>query len=292
MKSIIGIVVLFLAINQPVFSQLSQVFPTDSAYWELRYKCYDGGPQNVYYTDVTASFGNDTLIDNETYTAFTNPRAQGQTQPAYIRVAGDKVYYKRSSQFMDTATYLIFDFGLEAGDVFYYPDLVWSDSVIVQAVDSVTFLDGITRKRIIFQNPYTDICGPTDYWVEGIGGMPYPFYFDNHCFECMLSKFEFYQNDQLVVTEVLLDNNEVAAKEQEAIFIHPNPAKSVVFIESGDVSIKEYQIFDLTGREITRATINHNNFELHIPPSLTKGMYLLTLRLENNTIQIEKLLVD
>lgn len=290
MKSITITILFFLAIHQSVWSQVAQVFPTDSAYWEMGYKCYDGGPQNVYFITVTASFGNDTLIDNETYTTFINTASQGGTYPSFIRVVGEKVYYKRASLFMDTTTYEIFDFSLEPGDYFTIPAYLSQPySLLVQAVDSVTYLDGITRKRIQFQDPFYNICGETSYWVEGIGGIPNPFYFDGNCFECMLASYSFYEHGQLV-KDVLLKNNEIQHRTE--ILIYPNPAKSFVLIESKEVLIKEYTIFDLSGKQISQAKVDRHDVKLAIPPSMTKGMYLLTVKLENDVIQVEKLLVQ
>lgn len=290
MKTYFLMIIALIAINQKIYSQLSQVFPTDSAYWELDFKCYDGGPFNMYFKTETVIVRGDTIINNDNYAIFGDYYSEG-VNPSFVKVIGDQVYFKEQSLLLDTSLYLAFDFGLEVGEAFYYPDflLYFPDSMIVESIDTVQYLDGISRKRLKLSNPYYNVCGQTDYWVEGIGGMPNPFYFFD-CFECLVTAFRFYQNDELVLDEVIVSTQEIA--EQSEVIIYPNPAKNYFNINCNNLQIEELRIFDLTGKEVLNMVVSEKDFEVQIPPNIPQGIYLLKLKLDNHSVETKKLVID
>jgi hypothetical protein len=138
---------LLIAINQSAFSQISEVFPTDSANWSIDYFCYNGGPSNIIYDTRTVTIGADTIINNQEFTLYYYHDVD---YPTLVRIDDKKVYFKETHPNFDTTTYLGFDFGLEVGDMFVYPVFPWTDpdTMTVEAIDSVQFLDGINRKRL------------------------------------------------------------------------------------------------------------------------------------------------
>ncbi|MFK7772518.1 MAG: T9SS type A sorting domain-containing protein [Saprospiraceae bacterium] len=278
---------LFLIIlNQNSFSQLSEVFPTENASWSIDYLCYNGGPSNIVYGTRIVTIGGDTMINNEEYTLYYY---HDFDYPTLVKIVDQKVYFKETHPNFDTTTYLGFDFGLEVGETFVYPVFPWADpdSMTVEAIDTVQFLDGIKRKRLKLNKTFENICGEAEFWVEGIGAMPNPFYFYN-CFECSVSSFSFYQNGELVWYELILNDEDIIQEFEINIF--PNPISNYIKIISNEIKIDELTIIDLTGREVYHQIVNENNFEIPFSQNFSKGIYFLHLKLDNQSTVIRKLI--
>ena len=226
MKTLLLPFLFLITFSQSSFSQLSEVFPTDSASWSIDYFCFNGGPSNIIYDTRTVTIGGDTIVNNEEYTLYYY---HGDEYPTLVKVDDQKVYFKETHPNFDTTTYLGFDFGLEVGETFVYPVFPWTDpdTMTVEAIDTVQFLDGIKRKRLKLNKTYDNICGEADFWVEGIGSMPNPFYFYG-CFECSVSSFTFYQNEEVVLYELISNNEDI--KQDFEINIYPNPVRDLSLI--------------------------------------------------------------
>lgn len=73
----------------------------------------------------------------------------------------------------------------------------------------------------------------------------------------------------------------------ELVIIHPNPAHSIITIQSNDVSLKSFEIFDLTGRKIIfQSDYNSNTINIS---SLIPGTYFIKLGFFNGESTIKKL---
>ena len=60
------------------------------------------------------------------------------------------------------------------------------------------------------------------------------------------------------------------------IYVYPNPVQNTLNVSAG-VSVDQVSIFDLTGREVMRATPNASAFSLDVA-NLNKGLYLVSLK--------------
>ncbi|CAI8159659.1 MAG: Uncharacterised protein [Bacteroidota bacterium] len=58
--------------------------------------------------------------------------------------------------------------------------------------------------------------------------------------------------------------------------VYPNPVQNTLNVSAG-VSVDQVSIFDLTGREVMRATPNATAFSLDVA-NLNKGLYLVSLK--------------
>lgn len=282
----ISLILLFLFLSfQNCIAQPSQVFPTENAYWEVGYICWGTGNGIPTHHTETYSFFGDTLVDNYNYSMFSGP-LKNDFGPALMEVVEEKVYYREWKEPGDTTRILMYDFGLNVGDVFYYPYI--NDSTVIEAVDTIQFLDGIPRKRLTLSRRYMWGCGDTYHWVEGIGGMNNPFYFYN-CFECDISSLSFYENGELVHYELILDDDEIELEESISIF--PNPVNDILEIKSDYHTIDEILMTDLRGQEFIHQIINDKNFTLNIPSYLSQGIYMVQLKLANGQITNRKIVI-
>jgi len=285
MKNFTAFLIITILTSQFIYAQLSQVFPTENAKWDVGIKCDDGGPNNVTYDEVEYTVGSDTIINGLSYSRFGDFAYSG-----FVRVEGDRVYFKdNETDGSNSPEWIAFDFGLEAGDMFYHPPALNlnQDFVVIESVDIVQFSDGIDRKRLKLSTPYNTTCGQTEYFVEGIGGMPTPFYWVD-CFECEMTYFNFYDADNLVVQETIV--GEESLIEQTEINIFPNPTKGNINIKSNDNLIQQIKIMNVIGTTIYQIAVNSNNVDLHLPSHLANGVYFIELKFKDSKSVFERLI--
>lgn len=278
------------------FSQVPQVFPTDStAYWQLNYKCYDGG-QDTYYTSMTFTVAGDTMIDNEQFhflyfDEFANWHA-------LVHLDGEQVYFRYPNGLPhgssdDTGLFLAYDFSLAVGDTFYFPDIIAENVfVIVDNIDTIQYSDGLDRRRFHLNDTLGFYTGLMDYWVEGIGGiggigaLTGPFYFES-LFECGLAGFKFYENDELVLHEVILGDKEVELRLE--IEVYPNPTQDFIRIISPEL-IKKLTLYNISGKMLLEQHIDLMEYELDLSESIATGMHILKIELEDQVFQMKRLI--
>lgn len=93
--------------------------------------------------------------------------------------------------------------------------------------------------------------------------------------------------------DIFLKTNDILAKEN--MFLFPNPASDFVLLKSGSTNkIEEVSLFDLQGRLISvyKNDNKSESFQIDLPNSLSKGIYLLHGKLDNNLIFYEKILIQ
>jgi hypothetical protein len=263
-------------------SQTLPVFPTEpyNSYWVLYFQ-YMGEPFGPTFAFVSG----DTIIGNDTLHRITNSGWQDGYE-WYFKIEAEKVYFSNVYNYDSLELFLGFDFGLVEGDTFEYPYFMhhWTDhELTISKVDTVIFADGIPRKRLELSPPIYSICGETTHWVEGVGGMPNPFYFYD-CFEQSIEDFSFVENDSVVFGDFVISGaNNLSSKPEEQIKIYPNPTSDLLFIESDELEIEHLKLFDMNGRLIFQEELNAKKYSFNIPEELSKGMYFIELVLKDNT---------
>ncbi len=68
----------------------------------------------------------------------------------------------------------------------------------------------------------------------------------------------------------------------ENINIYPNPSDGVVFVESPEMLVTGYEIYDLTGRRLLQKTCRETQFSIHLPEKT--GVYILLLNTEKGLV--------
>ena len=152
---------LFVAAFVMTFSyahaQDENLFVKEGKTWE----CYWFVDGKDYVYTITG----DTIING---TAYKKMYLDGKYQYA-VRQDGQKVYWMRETEEEEM---LVYDFGLNAGDVFVYDNLV---KLRVLKVDTVN-VNGIDFRRLHVQTVFDDSNNENEnpdessyYWVEGVG---------------------------------------------------------------------------------------------------------------------------
>ena len=81
-----------------------------------------------------------------------------------------------------------------------------------------------------------------------------------------------------------LENNSI----ETVVKIYPNPAQSIINIDSKNYLINSFEIFDLNGRKMrTQNDINTNRFTIDVE-ILLPGIYILKLKSTNGESIIQK----
>ena len=264
-------------------AQETSVFPTDSASWELYYLCYDGG--NPYYASRTIEIIGDTVLNEENYIVL-----KASWDIFFARVSDNKVYFKEYF-FPDDNEYLIYDFNLEVGDVFYYPEFLntYQDSVIIEAIDSITLLDGTSRRRLKLATTYHNICGPMDYWVEELGSTFMPFYFMD-CFECLLRGYTYTRNNELLFSNTPVNIEETS--EQLQVKVYPNPSKFSFTLEFESGNFADIRLINFMGWEVFNKKNIQSKDQIIVPPNTPEGIYLLEISIGKNKRVLKKLVLE
>ncbi len=114
----------------------------------------------------------DTIMNNRAYKRLINISSDEQKFICGLRQEGSQIY-RCDSNIQDE--YLIFDFGLNEGDIFTLPQIVDETQMCVISVELVS-ING-TERRVLKMKPYeesTIISGWIDIWIEGIGCLSGP----------------------------------------------------------------------------------------------------------------------
>ena len=278
-----NLVILFILIFSATnHAQENPVFPTDSASWKLYYLCYDGG--DPYYASGTISTIGDTIINEKNYIVLAESWSL-----FFARVEDKKVYFIHPS-FPDENEYLFYDFNLEVGEVFHYPDfLYYQDSVIIEAIDTIPLLDGSSRRRLKLATTYENICGSMDYWVEEVGSTFMPFYFMD-CFECGLRGYTYVRNNEFLFSNTPVNTEDISVEPQVNIF--PNPAKYSFTLEFEAENHADVRLINFMGMEVLNKKDIENKAEILVPPNIPRGIYLIEISLGKNRRVLKKIILE
>lgn len=181
-------------------------------------------------------------------------------------------------QFPVDSDMLLYDFGLEAGDITYWTAYEFGKVVI--RIDSFQLLDGSWRRVIDFDTLFN--LGPPygpDFWIEGIGspwGLFGPYCREPFEGDCSLSCF--FDADTLLVESdgpYLFDCNHIftgfsEAEFENSISIFPNPASDFITFDLHNFPNEKFTIYNSNGKQVnhfTTQTSEIHSDQLQIPIS-------------------------
>ena len=153
---------LLLTISFFTFGLHAQLLTTSGNQWNIKHTSFNGW-QDTYGVKI----GEEEEINGVTYkkvlenTGF--PEENWIETNAFLREDGDKVYCKAGDQ----PEYVLYDFGLEVGDIF---STIFCDMEVI-AKGNITLVDGSSRKTLKLKASGVDIVETT--WIEGLGSAEY-----------------------------------------------------------------------------------------------------------------------
>lgn len=187
---------------------------------------------------------------------------------------------------------ILYDFNLNAGDTVSWKPF----SNIVSAVDSIQLLNGEWRRRITFNNYYSD------YWIEGIGSdlglfgsYQLAHWYFNYCkLNCFrIGNTLLYDTYSLSINcdQPYLGMDDLKPETDFSLF--PNPAANSVNLFSNQKKDSEFSIINTLGQTMKEISLpagsRRETFSLENIPS---GIYFCVLRTEDGKIAQQKLVVE
>jgi len=198
---------------------------------------------------------------------------ENQIFKGYIFVDSLKVRFGTTADSM----YVLFDFGLNAGDSFTFHAPDYTGGVLqsqVSSVDSI-FIAGEYRKRIQFSDFPDYSSGPE--WIEGIGDIKFggieldysyvSWWGNTNTFICLT------QNGANIYgsCDLRIQENEVVEK------VWPNPAQGFITIQiKYSVKPTVAEIYDIAGRKVYSGKFETNQATIDLS-NLDPGMYFISL---------------
>ena len=229
--------IILLLIGLTMFSlnnkgQTWQSYPTMNTVWN--YWCGDPGGNYLFFQEIIG----DTTINNKDYVRLkVHENFQSMNSYPFVREENKIIYQYNPS---DTSEFIIFNFNLGIGNIFYSPFCF--DSLTVNSIDSILLENGQYRKRITLSKGVL-----TDTWVEGIGSLKFPInYFwgweTYGSLDCLYQDFQYLISTHcwyLGIDDSTFPKNNV---------INPNPITNESVIELNDIDSYELSVFNITGK--------------------------------------------
>jgi hypothetical protein len=272
-------------------------FPTENAQWNL--DVYDGNcmPPGLCSQNQIQITG-DTVCNGHTYTMFDNR--------AWFRedVTERKIYAMWSNQnppnFEEAMEYLAYDFSLSIGDTFHVPPPMniggfpEGPIYIISYIDTIEIGNGL-RKRFHFISEET--IGTNDFWIEGIGGDPGPFY-PHYVFEVWTTLRCFTHNDEILYSNPLggpwswIQSNYPWYEHCDPDWVWPGDTvgvaeherlewTTVLTVHGGELRIPylstgqtRYALYSMLGQQLMEGNLTGDALQL---PNLPPGIFVLRL---------------
>ncbi len=275
--------ILFALLSFGLFAQ-QNLLQADRLWSMVEVHCLPAG--NTYSSHFLKT-GNDTLINNETYSILRY--SQDETQQEWIDYGGfiretpdGKVYYTRSG----LEEGLIYDFGAKPGDtveVFNQELIPETLYMVVIAEDSVLLEDGWHRMLILEDENFPG----QETWIEGVGSVSGLVKsclnaFGSACgdFDLLCSSDggqEIYINPEYpacwyVSTRI----GSLDAREEIQLF--PNPVRDILHIDGTFTETQQsydIRIIDPSGRMILQEKSNARSIRLE---NLEPGIYIIRIQ--------------
>lgn len=272
MKVVALIPILLVSLNQ-LNGQVP--FPTLNAKW-----CYSG------YADMgqnlgTFCFSPSELIDlgGKTYSKISyRKHPYDGLEDLLYREENRKFYVLPEDSLHEI---LVYDFNLEVADTFRTSwgwGLYDSIDLIVQSVEYVTTIDGVSRKKITLENG-----AYYGAWLEGIGSLEWVFVFPAYL-ASVSGGFNFichssggaviYPVDWTGPADCDLSSVEEQGKEVTCE-VYPNPVTNQVNIVLENANPEDLFLVDLNGKTVLHKKLDQNQHTIQISDDLKPGLYLL-----------------
>lgn len=275
-----------------LFGQQVYPVPADEAHWEIKGTDFTATPHTPYtrsYALVDGSDGYFNLINtSEVLDIHIRMRIKVDGQKVYFRKPADTIYSLPGLYYADNIDYLAFDFSLQEGDFYHYPDYSISsfttyDSVQIEKIDTILFLDGSEHRRFKFHEPYQSICGEVNYWIEGTGAEILPFFFAHRCGETNITSYSYWEGSKKRYDNELVSTKKITQKPME---IYPNPSNGSFMLKN---NVSELTLFNTMGKIVLRK--QHLNAGETIHCQLPSGMYYVQM-VANERLLLDKLVIE
>jgi hypothetical protein len=232
--------------------------------------------------------GGDTTIDSKVYNKvlLTNDSISNPwTSDGYIRETSDhKVYFSTNPTISE---FLIYNFNLTPGDSVSLWGLPYP--FIADTVDSVQVSNGEFRKRWVLSG-----CAGYDTWIEGIGSLYGLIYSGENCMVGEIDKLVcMLQNDIIVYHDPHYSTCStplyIPDINDDPFVIYPNPAKDKCKVQCAKYSIKNIEIFNLTGEKVYRADFSSGKGDaVEVDLDFPAGIYFVRLT-NDRTVEVRKI---
>jgi hypothetical protein len=302
--SCITVFALFVALlPERIFAQKSTYKPIaiPEAIWLETYPSYSWPPSPYGYSEAGIKFlSGDTIINSKAYLKIYHEQldiwctATILNDPYYAGALRDDTL-EHKTWFVypgDDEEVLYFDFNLSKGDTVSGNSIIgdgWFDQLIVNDVDTIITLDGMDRRRWLFDvDPYAE----ESFVIEGIGnscGLLFPhliyseywtdlikFSIDTTILYCS----QFQGCDLPTDTCISVGTNNLQQQDVK-ISVYPNPALSGQPIRISNMPFKNdanvtVEFYNIMGIKIVSYTANDSKDIIIHPPEKT-GIYFLLL---------------
>lgn len=243
------------------------------------------------------------ITNNEGYTEMeyseTETGDEWETSEYYLKEEGPKLYMNNGE-----VERLVYDMSVSIGDTI----LSWSEFtnltddinnvMIVSEIDSVTYADNVTRKRISFMYPSGFPIWQGYDWIEGIGpinGLSDPFGINIADCASLITCME--EDEELVYNfdinrgcwYFITSTNEVKSS---SLSISPNPAGTHLTVKVNESKNGILSIYDQFGNLYYIRNIKEGQFSAYINLlDWNPGMYFVNFTYSNGKISTEKLII-
>lgn len=303
MRKITTLFFVFMFAQILTFAQ--QPFPvfTDFPQWNVQESKIEYANGTQYWDSKTfkLKFINTVQICGENY-AKTN-------DSLYIRNDGQKVYARKSSD-CNAPEYLVYDFGMQIGDSFSVEvskpnGPVDTLTYYLRSIDIENYF-GVNKNVLLFEvkssNPFIGENFLVDKWIEGLGSITHPFYFNNGLFSLAYNDHYqnkllcFYQNDvQLFQNPSSSVCQVTTSLEEQSISkgfsIIQNPFQDQIKLTNNSGKNFQFELYNFSGQKI-EFSISQNGINTRLTPTqnLASGIYLMRVFENGKQISTEKLI--
>jgi hypothetical protein len=285
------ILLLPMLLAQGVKGQYIPLVDTNKVWSVMSWIINMGGSENSTHT-VIYKINGDTIIDTSIYKKLltTNDTLGiSWAVSGYLKEIEKRIFFNNG-----ISERLVYDFNLEVGDTLeseVNPNLL----LIVNEIDTITLLNGETRRRLSFYLPSAPFF--IEEWIEGIGSinglLPTYFLYDGAVMidggETLLC---FNENDTLkylnelfntcYISNVFIEDN----NKQSDLTLYPNPFSHSLTIETSEIFENvQITIFDMFGRRVFQISLDDltHQFTLDLP-FLPSGNYILKMSTQNELL--------
>lgn len=275
MKTIYTLLVCFflsLTVHSQTNSKIYEYLPiiNSDQYWIWQTNGF--GPAS--YSRFT--YSEDSVLVNSNYyfptiSSAVEDGSNPQITSNYYRESEGKLYRKLEGDFNEI---MILDMSMVEGDTLDQETLS-GNKLVVAKVDTITYLDGVPRKRIEIQCEHNPQWFGSINWIEGIGilhiGEPCILDGGEATLTCVLNL-----DGEKIYSLGGQDSecwgpSSVSESAKVSVSVYPNPARSILHIEI-DEPIMQYQIFNVASQIVKTGTEDIVDLA-EIPP----GIYLIKI---------------
>jgi len=290
-------------------SQKYVPFPTDSAQWYCSYSHFD--EQSFTGYSYYLRLKGDTLINGNVYSKVYysynyNYSSTDESLQCFIREDQKKIYakYPYSNEIQDTTEFVLYDFNLKLNDtiavkhvdIFGQSKKFIVDSLKVFFIDSAkTNISYRKRYNLGLINEQNQHYSLSDSWTEGIGSnqsLLHNQYFGmgpiNYFLNCFSIKGEYIRGNKSCET-LGIENYSFTESSGK---IYPNPVKDEVLFEWAKPDYSTLQLYNLMGKKVFEAEINHKTQIQVNTKQFGQGIFLYRLSDKNGNRQTGKFIVQ